>query len=249
MKIFYDLEFLERGPELPIQLISIGMVREDGATLYMVNAEMPLSAVVRHPWLQLNVVPHLPISYPNPGIIEWNESHPDYAFVKARDEIARQVLEFCTEEGRPEFWAYYGAYDHVVLAQLFGTMTDYPPGLPQYTNDVVQLWASLGAPEGVLPDGTDAAEHHALADAQYVRDAWRALDYWSRQPMDGYEEPDAGFIGVMTSGQATVLASQRRAQEIAGGPGHTSWRTLRQARIKEVGDLTDAVSDGVDSGA
>lgn len=192
MKIFYDLEFLERGPDLPISLISIGMVREDGATLYMVNAEMPLSAVVRHPWLQLNVVPHLPLSYPNPGIIEWNEGHPDYPFVKVRDEIARQVLEFCTENGKPELWAYYGAYDHVVLAQLFGTMTDYPPSMPMYTNDIVQFWAGLGGPEGVLPlppmEGCDSDEHHALQEARYVRDAWRAVDDWARSPERVYDQ-------------------------------------------------------------
>lgn len=178
MKIFYDLEFLERGPDLPISLISLGMVREDGETLYLINAEMPLSAVVRHPWLQINVVPYLPLSFPNPGIVAWDEAHPDYAFVKARDEIARQVLEFCTELGKPELWAYYGAFKHVVLAQLFGATTDYPPGLPQYTNDVVQLWAGLGAPDSVLPGPGDEPNTHQ--GAMFVRDAWRAVDDWAR---------------------------------------------------------------------
>jgi len=39
MRFFLDTEFIESGPGKPIQLISLGLVREDGETLYCVSAE------------------------------------------------------------------------------------------------------------------------------------------------------------------------------------------------------------------
>lgn len=56
MKIFFDTEFYENGRT--IDLISIGMVREDGEEYY---AESPMgrSFANRSDWLKENVLPHL----------------------------------------------------------------------------------------------------------------------------------------------------------------------------------------------
>lgn len=40
---------------------------------------------------------------------------------------------------QPEFWAYFGDYDWVLLCSLFGTMMDLPEGFPMYCCDVKQL--------------------------------------------------------------------------------------------------------------
>lgn len=60
----------------------------------------------------------------------------------------------------------YGAYDHVVLCQLFGRMIDLPKGFPMWTNDLRQETERLGVNRAadfpVQPDG----EHNALADAR-----------------------------------------------------------------------------------
>jgi hypothetical protein len=69
-------------------------------------------------------------------------------------------------------WAYYGDYDWVVLCQLFGTMMDLPEGWPMFAMDVKQLCVSLGDPR--LPEQT-SAEHHALSDARWTREAWDFL--------------------------------------------------------------------------
>src|SRR5690606_14816131 len=65
VKIYYDTEFLEDGET--IELISIGMVAEDGRELYAVNADMPFRRVIRHDWLRENVVPSLPVAPCLPG--------------------------------------------------------------------------------------------------------------------------------------------------------------------------------------
>ena len=171
MRIFYDAEFVERGPDIPIRLVSIGMVRDDGAMFYAVNAEC-LSDVARHPWLSINVWPHLPALAPNAGILEWDKEHPDYPAVLPRDAISKLVREFITEVSDPELWAWYGAYDHVGLCQLFGSMAELPAGIPMYTNELVQEWKRLGRPE--LPPERGNT-HHALVDAYWAQEVGSVL--------------------------------------------------------------------------
>ncbi len=181
-KIFYDTEFIERGPDLPIQLVSIGMVRDDGAELYLINGDMSLPTIYRMDWLRTNVLPHLPVKVEGQAagqsILVWDADHPDYAKVKSRDEIRDAVYDFvigglATESvPDPQLWAYYGAYDHVVLAQLFGSMAELPLGFPMFTMDLMQ--ALFGSTLPGLPEQT-GDEHHALADARWTRDAYNWL--------------------------------------------------------------------------
>lgn len=184
MKIAYDWEFIERGAELPIVPISLGMVREDGERLYLVNGEMPLSQLARHPWLQHNVLPYLPIKMQfsatmdsAASIIEWDPTHPDYGARVGLDEMRHRVSEFTYVEA-PELWGYYAGYDHVVLAQLFGTMTDWPNHLPQFTRDIMQEWERLDRPP--LPH-QPMSIHHALHDAQWNMDAIRAIEFHEQE--------------------------------------------------------------------
>jgi hypothetical protein len=60
VNVCYDTEFLEDGET--IELISIGMVAEDGYEYYAVNRDMPERRIRRHPWLMENVVPNVIIS-------------------------------------------------------------------------------------------------------------------------------------------------------------------------------------------
>jgi 3' exoribonuclease, RNase T-like len=187
MKIFYDCEFIEMGPSLPLELISIGMVHEDGRSLYLINADVSVSKLVRHPWLQLNVLPHLPIKLTGThsgmlsGIVEWDTDHPDFGSVIGIDNIASFVQEFCLnglpEGERLELWAYYGAYDHVVLSQMFGSMNELPQGMPMFTHDIMQEWDRIGRPD-CLPANSDN-EHRAIDDAWWNLRAFEAVQEWS----------------------------------------------------------------------
>ncbi|TWH05595.1 uncharacterized protein DUF5051, partial [Rhodococcus rhodochrous J45] len=55
MKYFYDTEFLENGST--IDLISIGIVAEDGREYYAVNSDMDHDRIAHDEWLCKNVVP------------------------------------------------------------------------------------------------------------------------------------------------------------------------------------------------
>lgn len=163
MKIFYDTEFLDDGRL--IELISIGLVRDDGAEYYAVNAQLPWTRILQHEWLRAHVVPHLPVwvSSDN-GETFLNYDHSD---VKDALLIAQEVKGFLNVD-RPELWAYYGAYDHVALCQLWGRMIDLPGNVPMYTNDVQQECHRLGNPQ--LPT-QHTHNHHALHDARWTKQA------------------------------------------------------------------------------
>lgn len=183
MKVYYDTEFLEDGRT--IDLISIGMITEDGREYYAVNRDMPVRRIRKHQWLMDNVVPGLPrISGDRRNHIRTGDALDllDYAnpAVKHRDKIAREVRAFILAAGPDvELWADYGAYDHVVIAQLFGPMVDLPAGIPMWTNDLQQearRLAAAGLDEAHnLPLQLDG-QHNALADARHNRVVGRYLE-------------------------------------------------------------------------
>jgi hypothetical protein len=162
--LFYDTEFLEDGYR--IDLISIGIVAESGEEYYAINADLDVIAIREHSWLSKNVWPSLPKDAEG-----WlDQDHPD---VKLTGEIAIDVRQFIGRFPDPQLWAWYGAYDHVALAQMFGRMVDLPVGIPMWTNDLRQECERLGNPR--LPE-QQAGQHNALEDARHNLVMARALD-------------------------------------------------------------------------
>lgn len=147
MKIYFDTEFIEDGKT--IDLVSIGLVRDDGAELYCVSSEFDYSAASQ--WVRDNVLERL-----------HNEG---YVKPMPRSRIAQAVHAFVGAE--PEFWAYFADYDWVSLCQLYGTMMDLPSGWPMFCRDLKQ---SMEGKVGFLPTPSNSArEHNALYDARWVR--------------------------------------------------------------------------------
>ena len=147
MKIFFDTEFIEDGRT--IDLISIGLVREDGAEMYFECAEADLTRA--DAWVRENVLTHLS------GI------------KTPRADIAQQIVGFVGPT--PEFWAYYADYDWVVLCQLYGRMIDLPKGWPMYCRDMKHEADRLGVRFPKQAEG----EHNALADARWNAACFRLL--------------------------------------------------------------------------
>lgn len=150
MKIFFDTEFYENGKT--IELISIGMVREDGATLYFETSEAP-ELCAQDIWLMKNVFPHLRQTWTQKAVI--------------RSAIVNFVGD------KPEFWAYCADYDWIVLCQLFGRMIDLPATWPMFCMDIKQLAVMKGDPE--LPK-QKSVEHNALNDAMWNKQCWEFLN-------------------------------------------------------------------------
>ncbi|QIG58285.1 DnaQ-like DNA polymerase III subunit [Gordonia phage Skog] len=171
MRYWYDTEFLDDGET--IALISIGIVAEDGREYYAVNQDMPVGRIAQDAWLLKNVCSSLPGDMFSSAPWDLDQTHPD---VKPKRQIAREVERFLLEPGEPaELWAWYGAYDHVVLAQLWGPMKDLPWGVPMWTNDLRQEVHLHPAP--YLPEQT-SGHHNALEDARHLKKRWDRLQEW-----------------------------------------------------------------------
>ncbi len=143
MKFFLDTEFIEAGRFRPIELLSIGIVSDDGRELYLEHRDAITSDA--NQWVRDNVLPHL--------------QGPRLPLLA----IQERILAFIGE-GKPEFWGYYADYDWIVFCQIFGAMVDLPKGWPMYCRDIKQLCDSLGNPK--LPKQA-SSEHHALNDARW----------------------------------------------------------------------------------
>ncbi|AOS65119.1 polyadenylate-specific 3'-exoribonuclease AS [Actinoalloteichus hymeniacidonis] len=155
MRYFYDCEFIEDGTT--VELISIGAVDEQGREFYAVSTEFDPERA--GPWVRRNVLPKLP----PPADRAW----------QSRDAIRRNLLEFLREPGEDiELWAWFAAYDHIALAQLWGAMPALPRSLPRFTRELRQRWDDVGRPT-LPPAPLDA--HDALADARHNLARWRVI--------------------------------------------------------------------------
>ena len=110
---------------------------------------------------------------------------------KTNKQIAEEVKEFVYEmsfkdnlgnaiihennwlNGKPQFYGYYSAYDHVALCWLFGKMIDLPKGFPMYTRDLKQELDAIEEQSSCevlknhpnYPQQTN--EHSAIHDARW----------------------------------------------------------------------------------
>lgn len=146
-RLWFDTEFIDDGRT--VELLSVGVVRDDGETYYAEPAEADRSRA--NPWVRANVLPLL--------------TGP----VLPRAEIANQLKEFAGPA--PEWWASFGAYDWVLLCQLYGPLEDHPRDWPWYCRDVQQYAEHVGADLNGLAQPAD--QHNALADAHWARAAWQ----------------------------------------------------------------------------
>lgn len=159
-RYFYDCEFIEDGTT--IDLVSIGVVDEHGREFYGISSQFdPTKAI---PWVRRNVLDKLP----SPG-------HPAW---RSRDRLRDDLLAFLTEplgddpDAELELWAWYAAYDHIALAQLWGPMPALPRIIPRFTKELRQLWDDVGRPP--LPLAA-SARHDALVDARHNLARWQVM--------------------------------------------------------------------------
>jgi hypothetical protein len=153
MRYFIDTEFNESRDKL--DLISIGIVAEDGREFYAVNRDCDFDK--SSDWVHEQVLPKLP---------------PKSTWI-SRKEIAQKIVEFVGD--KPEFWAYYAAYDWVIFCWIFGSMMDLPEHFPKYCLDLKQVMHERGIDRESLPSLRNDLLHNALEDARWVRDVWELI--------------------------------------------------------------------------
>lgn len=152
MRYYLDTEFDEEKMEL----ISVGVVAQDGREFYAVLAEYDWSRSSE--WLVSNVRPH----------VFANRSGLSHL---PRRRVAEEFILFMGEDPEPRFWAYFAHYDWVLFRRLFGTSPEeMHPGIPLICYDLKQLAVSCGV-AGSLKKivAPFQPEHHALQDARWAK--------------------------------------------------------------------------------
>jgi len=155
MRYFIDTEFIERP--CTIDLISLGIVREDGNMYYAESLET--NWAFANDWV---------IEHVKPNLIGDSVSN-------TLAGISGDVHQWIGDD-TPEFWGYYADYDWVVFCWLFGTMMDLPPGWPMYCRDLKQLLDERNISREAINQQVRPAPttHNALDDARWVRHVY----YW-----------------------------------------------------------------------
>lgn len=199
MKYFIDFEFIEGlhkslfGKRRHfIDLISVGIVGEDGREYYAISNEFnPKDA---DGWVKDNVINSLPDKkvsfYDSPRVRQ------EALYWKSNSQIAKEIIKFCdptmflhnNAEPDLEFYGYYADYDWVLLCSLFGRMIDLPKGFPMYCKDLKQILdqkailytpLNLDANLKMITDKPNypkqSNEHNALVDAKWNRELYKFL--------------------------------------------------------------------------
>lgn len=179
MNYYIDTEFLEgtqkygqpwfnfwlgqKAKEKPtIDLISIGIVAEDGREYYAISKDFNL----REAWDRFDLKPDIDNggmkkvywireNVLKPIFNDWNKysyhkfNYKNFRYMlnmigKSNHQIAEEVKEFTLEvpriqkHGNPKFYAYFADYDWVAFCWLFGKMNNLPNGFPKYCIDLKQ---------------------------------------------------------------------------------------------------------------
>lgn len=226
-KYFYDFEFIE-GFHKPlfgkrrhfIDMISVGIVCDDGRSYSAISNEFNPKDASK--WVKENVIDKLQYKEAWEHDQSLTKVYEGWEAVKkvgkSNQRIAADIKQFFyyplkkkyvgfpnflakPELFKKEYIELYGdhaAYDHVLLASLFGTMMDLPAGVPMYTIDVKQMiddWVikalpdfakHAGVPELPFEVGLKKLEahpeypkqtnqHNALADAQFIYELYKFL--------------------------------------------------------------------------
>lgn len=167
-RYFLDTEFLADDAKRRIDLISLGLVAEDGREYYAILTDDLYDIGKRaNSWLQEHVLAQ---------VQPWSDrakADPLRRW-RTRAEAHEELLSFV--KAPTEFWAYYAAYDWVLFCQLLGGFPALPTGWPNWVMDLKQLATELAVPLADPPPW-----HHALLDARWARDTHARLrSHWAR---------------------------------------------------------------------
>jgi hypothetical protein len=173
MKYFIDTEFHEYKRSKPywskpvdtIELISIGIVSEDGREYYAVSKDFDIKAAWENEWLRKNVLKSIYYQLLGKDINFHELNHFTFGNFqklieknsKSNKQIAEEIKDFTsyrrvesltvnktsgeiveTNLSTLSFYGYYSDYDWVVFCWLFGRMIDLPEGFPMYCIDLKQ---------------------------------------------------------------------------------------------------------------
>ena len=176
MFIYFDTEFT--GLQKNTDLISIGMIAEDGKTFYAEFMDFDESKC--DDWIKENITSELlHVRYPE----IWEEGVADKQVVGTKKEVMYALNDWLQQFPEIQFVSDVCHYDFVLLIDLFGSAWDLPqnvsPVCHDVNEDIRRLWGLndfqafnvsreefLEKYDRQIPDGK---KHNSLYDAKVIR--------------------------------------------------------------------------------
>lgn len=177
MKYFFDTEFIEHATG--IQLVSIGIVCEDGRTFYAESCSF--DERLADDWVKKNVLNKLRLQFWTKDTIAWDEKARRTTEVFGSESFIKNSIlgwiNAVSDDKNPEFYAYYASYDWVVFARIFGRLIEKPEHFPMWVIDLKQMMWERGLTkewkQENLPD--PEGEHDALVDALWNKKLYQLI--------------------------------------------------------------------------
>lgn len=172
MKYWYDCEFEEYGKT--IIPISIGIVSEDDRELYLINKGYMDSYFDIEPYYWKDE-PSVISCWLDDNVLDKITDEDVETYGVVYEDWSSKILDFISDGGKYidrksiELWGHFGAYDHVLLCQTFGSMVQLPEPIPMWTHDDMQIrngqrWQDR--------DLVKFPQHSAISDAKFQKYQW-----------------------------------------------------------------------------
>ena len=175
--IVFDTEFIQYrldladGRWVPVtELISIGMINDDGQEYYAVSSEFNLKAAQENRWVRENVLDKLP---------------PEDTWISLRD-MKPQIFDFVGK--KPTKFNYYCIEEDMVMLRQIMTptsVTGFPDEWDINGLNIQQEFERIGTPDGVKPIRPENI-HNALEDARWAKEF---LENIRNHPDSTYQAP------------------------------------------------------------
>lgn len=171
--MIYTLDTEFNAKDNVINPLSLALVKITGEELY-IEFE-PLHSNDYNEFVAKNVVPNL----------KWVKE-ANFSFIRTIEEAREEIIAFTKDTGYgvdPEsnitkednkFYTWYGAYDWVMLSQVFGEMVNLPKNFPMYTRNLKYIVDLHNISKAKLPKQIDD-NHNALEDARWNMEVYRYI--------------------------------------------------------------------------
>lgn len=172
MKYFLDTEFIEYLDSLSnprTDLISVGIVREDGEKFYKVLSDVDLDEIYNNDWVKDNVyIPAMKALFPDKTGDDLVEAIYEYNYTK--EDLKKDLFEFFNSDPNEvkdrQIYAFYGAYDLALLCEVTSFMN------APFNPVLHEIQVLIDALPDNIKDGMpeqDSDAHLAINDAEYNR--------------------------------------------------------------------------------
>lgn len=174
MRVFFDTEFT--GLHQNTSLISIGMVDENGRSLYIEITNYDKKQVDE--WIQENVIGNLILKDKPMGLLRYDDVLDANTMQCRKIDVQWAIEHWLSKYDKVEMWSDCLAYDWVLFNEIFGHAFNIPKNVYYIPFDLCTLLKVKGVDPDISREEFAAIsgdKHNALHDARAIKACYDKL--------------------------------------------------------------------------